>query len=186
VHPDDRKARSWGEERLVLRAQAGDPLALDELLRRYERPLFRHIQRLTRDEAASYDALQETYLAILRSIRKLRSRASFRPWAYGVATRTCLKALSKRQRHQHAELSEEPVDPMPLPDSLASAREEMEALIDRVLLLSPRLRAVILLHFFEGLTLREVAAALEISIGTVKSRLAAGLTHLRHGHLTGG
>ena len=186
MHPDDQRARSWSEERLVLRAQAGDPLALDELLRRYERPLFRHIYRLTRDEAASYDTLQDSYIAILRSIRKLRSSASFRPWAYGVATRTCLKALSRRHRHQYVELSAEPLDPMPLPDSLASAREEMEALIDHVLVLSPRLRAVILLHFFEGLTLKQVAAALEVSIGTVKSRLAAGLTHLRHGHMTGG
>jgi RNA polymerase sigma-70 factor (ECF subfamily) len=167
-------------------AQAGDPVALDQLLRRIEGPLFRHVHRLMRDEEASYDALQETYIAILRSIRKLRSRGSFRPWAYGVATRTCLKALSRRTRHGETRLATEPHDLLPLPDSLASAREELEALIDRVLLLTPRLRAVILLHFFEELTLKQVAAALEVSIGTFKSRLAAGLTELRRGHETGG
>jgi RNA polymerase sigma-70 factor (ECF subfamily) len=178
------------EERLVLRAQAGDAVALDQLLRRYERLLFRHIHRFLRDEEASYDALQDTYIAILRNIRKLRSRASFRPWAYGVATRTCLKALSRHfrlgSRFAKASFEADPPDLAPLPDSLASAREELEAVIDHVLLLSPRVRAVILLHFFEGLTLKQVAAALEISIGTVKSRLAAGLTELRRGHEIGG
>jgi hypothetical protein len=71
------------EQRLVLRAQAGDAVAFDQLLRRYEQPLYRHITRMLHDEQASYEALQETYLAIVRSIRKLRSRSSFRPWAYG-------------------------------------------------------------------------------------------------------
>jgi len=174
------------EERLVLRAQAGDAVALDQLLRRHEQPLYRHIHRLVRENDASYDVLQDSYIAILRNIRKLRSRASFRSWAFGVATRTCLKALSKRQRHPEARLTADPPDLQPLPDALASAREQFEVLIDRVLLLSPRLRAVILLHFFEELTLVQVAAELEISIGTVKSRLAAGLTQLRSGHKIGG
>jgi RNA polymerase sigma-70 factor (ECF subfamily) len=182
----EEDGRERAEERLVLRAQAGDPVALDQLLRRYEHRLFRHVYRLMRDKEASYDALQDTYIAILRSIRKLRSRSSFRPWAYGVATRTCLKALSRRYRREESELAAEPPDLLPLPDCLASAREELEALMDHVLLLSPRLRAVILLHYFEELTLRQVAAALELSIGTVKSRLAAGLTELRRGHEIGG
>jgi RNA polymerase sigma-70 factor (ECF subfamily) len=168
------------EEKLVLLAQAGDQEAFDTLLRRYEKPLFRHIHRMLGDEDACYEALQETYLAIVRSIRKLRSRRSFRPWAYGVATRTCLKARSRRSSSRmELDASLDPPDLKPLPDSLASAREELEGLVEEVLLLSPRLRSVILLHFFEGLTLKEVASALEISIGTVKSRLAAGLAHLR-------
>ena len=174
------------ESRLVLRAQAGDPAAFNQLLQRYEHALFRHVYRMLRDEEASYDALQDTYIAIVRNIGKLRSRASFRPWAYGVATRTCLKMLSKRSKYEEASLAIEAPDPLPLPDSLASVREEMEAVIDHILLLSPRLRAVILMHFFEGLTLKQVAAALEISIGTVKSRLAAGLAQLRRGHRNGG
>jgi RNA polymerase sigma-70 factor (ECF subfamily) len=177
---------SSDEDRLVLRAQAGDAAAFDELLRRYERPLFRHVYRMMRDEDASYDVLQDTYIAILRSIRKLRSRASFRPWAYGVATRTCLKALSRRRRRAVAVPQPSTPDLRPLPDSLASAREDAERLLEQIVLLSPRVRTVILLHFIEELTLREVAAALEISIGTVKSRLAAGLAKLRQTQETGG
>ncbi|MGI5861434.1 MAG: RNA polymerase sigma factor [Myxococcales bacterium] len=70
-------------------------------------------------------------------------------------------------------------DAEPLPDSLASAREELEAVLQRLMKLSPKLRSVMLLHFFEGLPLKDVAAALEVSLGTVKSRLAAGLVQIR-------
>jgi len=168
------------EARLVLRAQAGDAFAFDELIRRYERPLFRHVHRMVANEETCYEVLQETYIQIVRSIRKLRSRRSFRPWAYGVATRVCLKTLARRPGR--LEIDEEFLDPpdlRPLPDSLASASEELHQVLDQVLLLSPKVRSVILLHFFEGLTLLEVSQALEISLGTVKSRLGAGLTRIR-------
>lgn len=167
------------EERLVLRAQAGDQHAFEALLRRYEQPLFRHVHRMAGSEDAAYEALQETYLALVRNIRKLRDRRSFRPWAYGVATRVCLKARTKRARRREEPEEAEMADSSPLPETLAADHEQREALLEQIKGLSPRLRSVILLHFYEGLTLKEVAAALELSIGTVKSRLAAGLTQLR-------
>lgn len=169
------------EERLVLLAQAGDQHALDRLLRRYERPLFRHVHRMLGNEDACYEALQETYLVIVKSIRKLRDRKLFRPWAYGVATRVCLKARRRRARRREEDDDKvEAHDSRPLPDMVAATHEEKETLMAHVQTLSPKLRSVILLHFYEGLTLKEVAAALEISLGTVKSRLASGLNRLRH------
>ncbi len=168
------------ESRLVLQAQAGDHRAFDVLLRRHERELFRHTHRMLGDEESAYEALQETYIVVVRNIRKLRSRDAFRAWCYGVATRVSLKMLSKRAgRRDTASLLIEPADERPGPFRLASANEQVEELLDHVVLLSPKLRSVILLHFLEGLTLKEVAAALEISVGTVKSRLAAGLIQLR-------
>lgn len=168
------------EERLVLLAQAGDQRAFDALLRRYERPLFRHIHRMLENEEACYEALQETYITILKSIRKLRSRQHFRAWAYGVATRVCLKARTRyARRREDFEAMVEVSDSRPLPELAVATREQREELMGRVKTLSPKLRSVILLHFFEGLTLKEVAAALEISPGTVKSRLAAGLENMR-------
>jgi DNA-directed RNA polymerase specialized sigma24 family protein len=157
------------EEKLVLRAQAGERQAFDRLLRRYEVPLFHHILRLLGDEDATYTVLQDTYLAIIKNIRSLRSRRHFRAWAFGVATRKCFKSISRRQRRREVRLFavNELADPGPTPVNLVALK------------LPPRLLSVILLHFFEDLTLREVAAALEISIGTAKSRLAAGLARLR-------
>jgi RNA polymerase sigma-70 factor (ECF subfamily) len=169
------------EPRLVLRAQAGDPQAFDQLLRGYERPLFRHLCRMLGGEDEAYDVLQQTFLAIVRSLRNLQQREHFRAWAYGVATRICLKALARRSRGE--EPLEDPdqamADPATLPDLVAEASERRQALLSRVQGLSPRVRSVLLLHFYEELPLKEVAAALEISLGTAKSRLGAGLLKLR-------
>ena len=85
------------EQRLVLRAQAGDATAFDQLLRRHERELFRHVHRMVRNEEAAYEVLQETYVAIFRNIRKLRARAKFRAWCFGVATR-----VAQRTHDRHA------------------------------------------------------------------------------------
>jgi RNA polymerase sigma-70 factor (ECF subfamily) len=168
------------EDWLVLRAQTGDARAFDALLRRYEAPLYRHICRLQGDPEAAYEILQETYLNIVRCIGDLERRESFRPWAYGVATRSCLRWLRQRRRRpQGNEPSDEMVDPEPLPEALVGQLEVASELGQSVAVLSHPLRSVVLLHYFEGLTLGEVAAALEITLGTVKSRLNAALRQLR-------
>lgn len=175
------------EQRLVLRAQEGSPRAFDELLRRYQRTLFRHLRRMLPNDDSAYDVLQQTFIAIVRSIRSLRCREHFRPWAYGVATRVCLKAISRSRRgrapDEDSDGSEAALayclEAETSPEALARVRELRDVLRDRVSLLSPRVRSVILLHFYEELSLSEVAAALEIELGTVKSRLATGLKKLR-------
>lgn len=169
------------EERLVLRAQEGCPRSWGQLLSRYERPLFRHVRRMLKTEDEAYDVLQQTFVAVVKSIRRLRQRESFRPWLYGVATRVCLKVLSRRglDLELPESIGDETPAATPSPEGLAMANERRDMLLDLVLALSPRVRSVLLLHFYEGLSLTEVAAALEISPGTAKSRLAAGLCKLR-------
>ncbi len=169
------------EPRLVLRAQEGSSRAFDELLHRYQRPLFRHLRRMLRTDDQAYDVLQLTFIAIVRSIRSLRRREDFRPWAYGVATRVCLKTLSRGRTESNldAAADDSATDSRLSPETLTWTREQRDALLEGVSQLSPRVRSVILLHIYEELSLPEVAAALEVGLGTVKSRLAAGLKKLR-------
>lgn len=169
------------EPRLVLKAQEGCPRSFDQLLGRYEKPLFRHARRMLKSDDAAYDALQQTFLAVVKSIRRLRQRESFRPWLFGVATRVCLKMLSRRKidADPAEEVGEAAPDGAPSPEEMALASERRDLLLDSVLALSPRVRSVMLLHFYEGLSLKDAAAALEISPGTAKSRLGAGLQRLR-------
>jgi len=169
------------EHWLVLKAQEGCPKSFDQLLARHEKPVFRHVHRMVRSDDDAYDALQQTFLTVVKSIRQLRQRESFRPWLFGVATRVCLKMLSRRRPTVALgeDIEEEAPDTAPSPEGAALANERRDLLLDLVLTLSPRIRSVMLLHFYEGLSLADVAAALEISPGTAKSRLAAGLQKLR-------
>ncbi len=169
------------EARLVLKAQEGDLTSVDRLLRLHQRPLFRHIYRMLRSEDDAYDALQQTFVIVVKNLRSLRKREMFRPYAFGVSTRVCLKMLSKRKRRME-DFSQDDhahTDEAPSPEVLKQLKERRDALLGQVSTLSPKIRSVILLHFYEELSLPETAAALEINLGTVKSRLGAGLSMLR-------
>ncbi len=172
---------STNENRLVLKAQEGSPSAIDQLLRLYERSLFRHIYWMMKNEDDAYDALQQTFLAIVKSLKNLRRRELFRPFAFGVATRVCLKMLSKHMSskedfdQEYAEHSDQNLSP----EEEKQVKERRDSLLEQVGTLSPKIRSVILLHFYEDLSLPETAAALEINLGTVKSRLSAALSALR-------
>lgn len=167
-------------DRLVLKAQSGDRQALDDLLKRHEVSLLRHLYRLIGEEAAAYDALQETFLVVARNLGKLRSREKLKAWVFGVATRVALKKQSKRWRSRlDYGLDSETPDRLADTDKLVFQKEQIDAMLKEVGTLPPALRSVILLHYLEELTMCETAKALELPLGTVKSRLAAGLQRLR-------
>ena len=156
---------------LVRRAQSGDRDAFDALLRVVAPMLLRYVTRVTGDAALAEDVVQDALIAIVRNIAWLSDASLFRAWAYRIASREAFRALKKR--HQFTEVIETAVDDI-LPDPWQ--RERLLASLDR---LSPASRAVITLHYLEEMPLSEVAAVLDLSIGTVKSRLSYGLAQLR-------
>ena len=168
------------EDKLVLKAQLGDQVAFNDLFERYELRLLYHIVRFLGNTEIIYDVLQETYLVIIRNIRKLRCRRSFRAWALGIATRKCLHAIRRIVREKEIRPHDfEEHNATPSQIELVIRKEDVVVLRCNIDLLSPKLKAVVLLHYQEDLSLREVAAALEIAEGTVKSRLSQALTILR-------
>src|SRR5262249_37588049 len=100
----------------------------------------------------------------------------FRPWAFRIASRAGVRHLKKNKRWTERALDESVLEAMPAPDLPIND-------VTEIVLKSPDLssasRAVLVLHFLEGMTLPEIAVVLEIPLGTVKSRLAFGLTILR-------
>jgi len=159
------------ERTLVLRAQSGDRAAFDELLREVERPLHRYIAGIVPNHAE--DVLQDVFITIVRKIAWLNDPSLFRAWAYRIASRSAFRAL-KRQRGRGEEPIGELVANFEEPDPW-----QRERLLANVARLSPASRAVVTLHYLEELPLADVAAILDISLGTVKSRLAYGLAQLR-------
>lgn len=161
------------ERSLVLRAQSGDRDAFDQLLRDIAPPLLRYVTRVTNDASLAEDVVQETLIAIVRKLSWLNDPALFRAWTYRIASREAFRALKKRRA-----MPLEPIDDIEVARVEIDPwqRERLLASLDR---LSPASRAVVTLHYLEEMPLSEVAAILDVSIGTVKSRLSYGLTQLR-------
>lgn len=168
------------ERSLVLRAQSGDREAFDALLRSIAPPLLRYVRRVLGESVLADDVLQETLILIVRKLSWLSDPSLFRPWAYRIASREAFRALKKR-RALPAEPLEEIDAPVEQPPPDPWQRERLLASLD---LLTPASRAVITLHYFEELPLSDVAAVLDLSLGTVKSRLAYGLARLRKENFT--
>ncbi|MGC2398416.1 MAG: RNA polymerase sigma factor [Acidobacteriaceae bacterium] len=160
---------------LVLLAQAGDRAALEQLLRDAYASLRRYVTHLAGATFAD-DILQETSLQIFRKLPYLREPAVFRPWTFRIASRIAFSHLKRAHRWQG--LDDVPPEHLTTSDpSLGEPPDEaFLTLLDRV---SPASRAVLLLHYQHDLGLEEVAAILEIPIGTAKSRLNYGVTTLR-------
>jgi RNA polymerase sigma-70 factor (ECF subfamily) len=164
----------------VLLAQSGDRQALETLLAAVQGPLHGYLRRLLDDAHHAEDVLQDVLVLICRKLIWLREPEVFRPWAYRIASRAALRALKRRGGRERAATAAELLGiTAPEPPGGAYPPEWIDRLPELIGTLSPASRAVLILHYSEGLSLDEIAAVLEIPRGTVKSRLAYGLSVLR-------
>jgi RNA polymerase sigma-70 factor (ECF subfamily) len=164
------------EAQWVLRAQCDDREALELLLRSVHGPLHRYICSLVGSSEAD-DVLQDVLVIVCRKLAWLNKPEVFRAWAYRIASRAAFRHLRKQNRWPEQLPGDFMIEEIRAPDVRPPA-EVLQQLLDTEGI-SPASRAVLVLHFQEELSLQEVAAILEIPVGTVKSRLAYGLTTLR-------
>ncbi len=161
---------------LVTVARIGDKSALNRLAQRWQPKLLRHAQRLLGEGEPALDATQDAWLDILRGLHGLREARAFPAWAYRIVSRRCAGSIRQRQRQcDVAETFDGVASTTASPEQSASA-EELHMLLDS---LPTHHRATLALFYLEGLTVVEVAAALEIAPGTVKTRLMHARQRLR-------
>ena len=157
----------------MLRAQCSDRDALELLLRSIQPSLRRYLAGLVGTLHAD-DVLQEVLIMVARKLVWLEQPDLLRPWAFRIASRAGFKHLKRERRWVGDDVVLEDVaapDPHP-PDEILQDLATMDGI-------SPASRAVLVLHFQEEMPLPAIAAVLEVPLGTVKSRLAYGLTALR-------
>ena len=123
------------------------------------------------------DVLQDVLVIVCRNIKALHTPELLRPWVYRIASRQAFRHIKKEKRWPEQTTDVSSLDDFPAQDRRQSSEVLRELLSLSVL--SPASRAVLVLHFQEELNLAEIAAILELPLGTVKSRLAYGLNAIR-------
>lgn len=181
MRTDDRTE----EQILVMRAQRGDQAAFRILVERYQSRTYTLALRMLNRPADAEDASQEAFLAAWKALPKFRMDASFSTWLYRLTVNAATDLLRKRKKTQgDCSLDDEQV-PVHAADQSAGPEEQMqrterqEVLQKAIASLSENHRKILLLREIGGLDYREIGEALELTPGTVKSRLARARQELR-------
>ncbi len=165
--------------RLITKFKAGDTSAFEQLVRLHQDRVYSLCRRLLGNAQEAEDAAQDSFIKAYRNLPRFTPDASFYTWLYRIAVNTC---LDYKKRPFFASLftrspDDEEFEAWELPDELSPERlyesKQMGEAVQRALQkLSPKLKTVIVLKEMEGLSYEEIAAVLEVSLGTVKSRLS--------------
>ncbi len=184
---DLAQSLAWGrdESELVTELQSGSEAAFDWLVTYYHAGVYNLVYGILSDSADAADVTQEVFLRAFRGIRGFRRGSSLKTWLYRISVRQALNHRRWCWRHHRQQISidSEPEGNNPrlaLKDSDASPFEqletrEMQATVRRALEQLPdSFRSAVILRDLEGLSYEEVAEVLEVSVGTVKSRILRG------------
>jgi len=155
------------DELLVLRAKARDVSALAQLVERRHGRLLAHARRLTRNPDGAEEAMQEVWMAVVRGIGKLNDPAAFGVWAYRIVGRECANWVRRRQRSRRDGSN----DGLAQAQTRTNAPQATGALERAMDSLSVEHREVLALHYMQEMSVEQIATALKIKEGTVKSRL---------------
>jgi len=171
VQGDDAAGR---EEPLLARLRSGEARAFEELVIAHQHRVFGVALRMLGNSGEAEEVAQETFLRAHRAIGAFRGDARLSTWLYGIASRLCLNRLAggerRLRRGGEAELGRlAAAGPDPAADL---ERSEVEQALHRAIAELPEeRRIVVVLRDLEGLSYEEIAAALELELGTVRSRL---------------
>jgi len=179
---------AWSDEELVARSIGGDLESFNQLVVRWERPIYALAYRVIGREEDARDVCQETFLRAFRALRGFKGQAKFSSWLYRITLNLCRDWIRRERRAPTAQ-APEGVDLVELASSEQVDVETVEDLVSRRLLgqavaramaqLPDDQRTAIILKEYHGLTFQEIADLLECPLSTVKTRLYQGLSVLR-------
>lgn len=177
---------------LLARLQAGERYAFEELVNRYNASVYNLAFRLSNDREDARDATQDTFLKVYNNIGKFRGDSQLRTWIY----RITVNQVANQQRwwrrrrrektvsldindHNETALSQKIPSPGQTPEQQALTAEKRKMISVALEKLKFDFRVAVILRDIEGLSYEEISATLEVSVGTIKSRIARGREELR-------
>jgi RNA polymerase sigma-70 factor (ECF subfamily) len=167
----DRPVEQLVDEILVMDCQSGRVKALEILVSRWQKRLWRYAYRLVGDAEAAWDISQESWLGIIKGLRKLQDPANFKAWAYRITTNKSIDWLKKSKSVKQVNIDE--VKDTPYEEKNDTGVGELLAKLD------VKKQVVLSLYYFEQLSVPDISVALKIPKGTVKSRLANARKELK-------
>ncbi|ABF41694.1 RNA polymerase, sigma-24 subunit, RpoE [Candidatus Koribacter versatilis Ellin345] len=178
------------EMRLVNAAREGDVGAFEELVRKYDRNVFRIANHITQNREDAEDVVQDAFLKAFQNLGQFQGQSKFYTWLVRIAVNEALMRLRRRRPERMVSLDEdintgedtiprEVADWAPNPEQLYNQAELKEILQKTIQGLPPSFRTVFVLRDVEGLSTEETADALNLSIPAVKSRLLRARLQLR-------
>jgi len=168
-------------ESFVIRLKRGEPAAYEELLGRFESPLYRFFYYDHRDHHIAQEQSAETFAQLAQSIATFAGCDSqLSAFVFSIARRVQLRSWrTRKQATLPLESAADSAQASPCPVQQAAGREQLSLVLAAIGALEQPQRNVLLLRFVEGLSLAEIATALDIPLGTVKSHIHRGREYLR-------
>jgi len=191
--PPGKDLQALTDQEVVALARGGREAAYRELLRRYERPVFSLIYRMVRDRALAEDLAQDTFVKVLNALDSYRPEFKLSSWVFKIANNVAIDQLRKKEldtlsldgspdartREEVEATALQAVDRGETPLQELEARE-LGALIEEAIgRLRPEYRSCILLRHVEGRSYEEIAEALDLPLGTVKTYIHRARHELR-------
>jgi RNA polymerase sigma factor (sigma-70 family) len=168
----ERDSERIYDEYLVAAARTGDHEALGRLVERWQPRLLRHAWRTLGDPERARDMVQESWVEILRGLRRLDDPVAFPAWAFRIVTRRCQRQFRRSAREPfEPEAAGEGAAPAVPEHDTAEFTVDVSRVMQAIATLPAPQRAALALFHTEGLSVAEIAIALDVPPGTVKTRL---------------
>ena len=178
---------SWTDEELVALAQGGDAESFNQLVLRWERPVYALAYRVLGRQEDARDVCQEAFLRAYRALPRFKGQAKFSSWLYRIALNLCHDWIRQYRRAPVSQIPEgmDPAEfaaerePSESVEALVARRELSAAVEEAMALLPAEQRTAIVLKEYHGMTFQEIADLQGCPLSTVKTRLYQGLSVLR-------
>lgn len=167
------------EQKLIALAQQGDQSAFEQLLDRYQKPVYHQALRLVGNPEDAADVTQEVFIKVWKHLPSFRGESEFSTWLHRLTDNAAIDLIRReKKRRGDSSLDDEesavfqPVDPALTPQQTVERKELQQALADGLAQLSEEHRQVLVMREVNGLSYEQIGEILGLSPGTVKSRIA--------------